>query len=344
MYNMYMLYMYMSYYNYILFFPMIILTNLMMMISSSWFSMWMIMEINLISFISLISFDNNIKHEILMNYFLIQVFNSFMFLMSMIMMNYLNFYQISIMLMNFSMLMKLGMPPLFMWYLKIMKEMNWMSIFIMSTLQKIIPLIILNNIINNKYSMILLMLIMILSSIYIPILGMNSSNLKIIISYSSMIQMSWIIMNLMVNEMIAINYFMIYMLISMNLMMIFYIMSCKFLINLYMLKFNNNNLLYFINFMIFSLAAMPPMFGFMMKLISIQSMSNYINFMILLLLIMGSLMSMFFYLRLLYYNIMMNSMSLKFSIKFINFQNNMNYKIIYSSWLLLWLLLIYELL
>nr|QST21678.1 NADH dehydrogenase subunit 2 [Apocrypta bakeri] len=334
--------MYLSYYNYIIFIPMLMITNFLMLICSSWFSMWMIMEINLINFISLISFDKNIKHEILMNYFLIQAFNSHLFMMSMIMLNYYNIEMIYL-LMNLSMLTKLGMPPFYLWYLKMMNNLNWMNIFFLSTFQKIIPLIILNNILNYSISLKFTMLILLISSILASLYGLNTKNLKIIICYSSMVQMSWIISISLINEMIMMIYFLIYLFISFNLMILFKMFNCKYLINLYFIKLNNKFYYYLINFSVFSLASLPPLFGFLMKLLSLLILSNQMKMIYLLFLIFSSLISMFFYLRLLFHMIMLNSNSMKLNYKFVNFSKNLPISFLLIKWFLIIMFLVYEL-
>nr|UVN15299.1 NADH dehydrogenase subunit 2 [Nasonia longicornis] len=333
----------MNYYCYIFFIPIIMISNLMVFISSSWFSMWMIMEINMISFISLLIFDKNIKKEMFMNYFLVQTFNSYLFLMMNLLLEYNLSKDIFLMLMNLSMINKMGIPPFYFWYLKIMNNMNWINIYLMSTVQKIIPLIIMSNLLNYKFSMLFNLLIMLLSSIYSSIKGMSQSNLKFIFCYSSIIQISWITILLIFNEMMSMNYFIIYSMISLSLCMMFNKYNINHLINMKMLKFNNIIIYYLMNFNIFSLASIPPFFGFLMKLIVMKELFISLPMIIFIMLIMSSLISMFFYLRLLFFNIMINSFSKKINFKFINYNNSYNYKIMLLLWMMMLLFLVMEL-
>nr|YP_010480548.1 NADH dehydrogenase subunit 2 [Trichomalopsis sarcophagae]UVN15273.1 NADH dehydrogenase subunit 2 [Trichomalopsis sarcophagae] len=332
----------MNYYCYVFIIPILMISNLMIFISSSWISMWMIMEINLISFISLIIFDKNMNKELYINYFLIQTFNSYLFLMASLLLEY-NFIQNIITLMVLSMINKMGFPPFYYWYLKIMNNMNWINIFLMSTVQKIIPLIILSNMMNNKFSMLFTMIIMMFTSIYSSIKGLSQMNLKFIYCYSSMIQMSWVIILMIFNEMMMMNYLLIYFIISLSMCMVFNNYNINNLINISMLKFNNIIIYYFMNFSIFSLASIPPMFGFMMKLMLMKELFNLLPVLMLIIMIMGSLISMFFYLRLLFMNIMVNSFSNKINYKFINYNNNYNFKILFMLWMMMVLLMSMEL-
>nr|YP_010480535.1 NADH dehydrogenase subunit 2 [Nasonia giraulti]UVN15263.1 NADH dehydrogenase subunit 2 [Nasonia giraulti] len=333
----------MNYYCYIFFIPIIIISNLMVFILSSWFSMWMIMEINMISFISLLIFDKNIKKESFINYFLIQTLNSYLFLMMSLLLEYNISKDIIMMFMNLSMINKMGVPPFYYWYLKIMNNMNWINIYLISTMQKIIPLVILSNLLNYKFSMLFNLFIMLLSSIYSSMKGLSQSNLKFIFCYSSIIQMSWIIILMIFNEMMSMNYFVIYSMISLSLCLTFNKYNINNINNMKLLKFNNIIIYYMMNFNIFSLASIPPFFGFLMKLIVTKELFISLPLIIFILLIMSSLISMFFYLRMLFLNIMINSFSKKNNYKFINYSNSYNYKIMMLLWMMMVLLLLMEL-
>ncbi|UAT98642.1 NADH dehydrogenase subunit 2 (mitochondrion) [Muscidifurax raptorellus] len=333
--------MYLNYYSYILFIPMLIISNFLMLITNSFFSMWMIMEINLISFICLMIYDKNLKMNNLINYFLIQVYNSYMFLLSMILMNY-NLMDSMIYLMNLSMLIKMGSPPFYMWYLKLLNNLNWMNIFFLSTLQKIIPLIILKNILVMEMSMIMNLIIMILASMYSSFKGLNELNIKNIFCYSSIIQMSWIMILMMFNEIFCMLYLLIYTLIMLNLCISFNNMNINNIMYMYIIKLNNKFNYYMMNMSIISLAAIPPMFGFLMKLGSIQIMNYYLSFSVMMFLIFNSLISMNFYLRIMFNNLLFNTQSIKLNFKFINYAINKDYKNLMLLFMLFTLLMMYE--
>nr|YP_010180063.1 NADH dehydrogenase subunit 2 [Anisopteromalus calandrae]QUX32909.1 NADH dehydrogenase subunit 2 [Anisopteromalus calandrae] len=335
--------MFMNYYSYILFIPMMIISTIMIFFTSSWFSMWMIMEINMISFISLLTFEKSPKNEMLMNYYLVQTFNSFVFLLSMIFIHFTQFNEILIILMNLVMLTKLGMPPFYMWYLKMMININWINILLMSTIQKIIPLIIINYIMIFKFSIYMNLLLMMLSSMFCSIKGLNQNILKIIMTYSSIIQMTWIITIMLFNETISILYFIIYSTISINLLILFNQFNLLNIINIYLIKFNNKKMFYLMLFSIFSLAGLPPFLGFMMKLISLKLLFSLIPLSTLFIMIMASLISMYFYLQLIFNNIMINSLGYKINYKFINYKYSMNIKLILLNWLSLIFIISFDL-
>nr|YP_009176321.1 NADH dehydrogenase subunit 2 [Megaphragma amalphitanum]ALI86570.1 NADH dehydrogenase subunit 2 [Megaphragma amalphitanum] len=328
-----------------LFFPLMIISLMLILICNSWFSFWMVMEINLISFLMLLIFDNNIKNELFMNYFLIQSFNSYLFLMSSFMMNYSMFYMMSfILMMNLSILTKLGLPPFYIWYLKMMKNLNWSNLFILSILQKLIPLFIMmmmmNMMIKNLFILNLFMLIFF--SLIIVVLGMNQLNLKLLMAYSSIIQMIWMLMLMYLNENYFLMYFMIYLFIFISLVMIFLKMNYLELIDFSMMKFNNKLMYLFCMLLMMSLGGVPPLMGFLMKWISIQLMSNYYMLFMILLMIINSLISMFFYFRLMFISLMNYSYTMKLNLKYLKL-NNLNMNFLFLMWMSMMMLMLYEL-
>nr|YP_010580156.1 NADH dehydrogenase subunit 2 [Trichogramma cacaeciae]UZS90457.1 NADH dehydrogenase subunit 2 [Trichogramma cacaeciae] len=335
--------MYMNYYIYILFFPMMLISNFMIFLSNTWITNWMIMEINLISFIMMMIFDKNMKNELLMNYFLLQTFNSYIFLFSSLLMNYMNMMFFFIFLMNLAMLTKLGIPPFYIWYLKIMMNLNWLNLLFMSTIQKIIPMLIFMMLItfNNKYLFFFNVWMILFFMFIISILGLNQINMKLILAYSSMIQISWMMILSYLNELIFFNYFLIYFIISINLIFMFYKMNFLNLNQLSILKFNNKYVYVLLMMLMMSLSSIPPMFGFLMKWISIDLMSKNLLFFMILMMIFNSLISMFFYIRIMFYSLVMNFYSMKMNFKFLNFKNYMNNNFL-MNWFMFVMLMIYE--
>nr|AZL93205.1 NADH dehydrogenase subunit 2 [Eupelmus sp. ZJUH_2016012] len=330
--------MYLNFYCYIIFIPLIFITSMNSLILNSWISMWMNMEINLISFIMLMLFEKSKIFKNSIEYYLIQTFNSYLFLFSSMFLN-LNFI---FYFMYLAMISKIGMPPFHFWYIKIFKNLNWNNMILLSTIQKIIPLMIISSMMNNyknmKY-MNLLILIMLMFGMIFSIININLINIKMIMAYSSIIQMSWIIIMLLISEKYFFIYFLIYSLINMNLLMIFK--------NLKILSLNDINKNYFNSFKIFllmmtimSLAGLPPYFGFFLKWISIYSMTNYFTNTLILYFIFISLISMFFYSRILIFSLLNFKLLNKMNFKFKSFK--MNWWTIYLNWMLTFLLMSYE--
>lgn len=336
----------MNYYCYILFIPIILISSFLIFLSNSWFSIWIIIEINLIRFISLIIFDKNLKNDIIIIYFIIQSFNSYIFLIFSIILNYNDLiFGTFLLIINFSLLIKLGLPPFHLWYLKIINNLSWFNIFFISTIQKIIPLIILRILINFNYNDFLFyinLLIIIFGSIYRSLININSILIKNIYTYSSIIQISWVLILIFINELYSLNYFIIYILISLNLIYLFNLINLNRINQLIVLKFNNKKNYFLIILIMFSLRRIPPFFGFLIKWISIDIIRKSLSFILIFFIIINSLLRMFFYIRIIFNSLIIYYYRKKLNFKYINFNNKQNIKLIYLNWFILIILLIYE--
>nr|YP_002889396.1 NADH dehydrogenase subunit 2 [Orussus occidentalis]ACJ69694.1 NADH dehydrogenase subunit 2 [Orussus occidentalis] len=284
-----------SWFNTTVIFPILIFSTLLSISVESWFLAWLGLEINLICFISLISdFPSNTETNI--KYFIVQSFSSSLFLFSstILLVNKLNFF---VMLLNFSLLIKLGMVPFHFWYPLIMGKLKWSHCMILSTWQKISPLILISYF--NIFELIIF--IIILSSLASSIMGMNQTSLKKLMAFSSISHFSWILTNMLLNETNMYFYTMIYFSLTISVMNSFLNMNLSminqtssFLVN----KSFTFNLLF--SMMILSLGGMPPLMGFMPKLTTIMVLINHNYKLLIIILCLSSLLNLFFYMRIIY--------------------------------------------
>nr|QCI09365.1 NADH dehydrogenase subunit 2 [Lygaeus sp. FS-2019] len=283
-------------YSKMMFSSILIMSTIIIVTSNSWLGMWMGMEMNLMSFIPLISKTKNMSssHGMII-YFLNQSMGSIIFLFAMLM----NVIIISPMIINqffnemltISILIKLGAAPFHMWIPEMMTSLNWIEIFLLSTLQKLGPLFVLY---STSTSSLMINISVVLSSIIGSIGGIMYTSLRKILAYSSINQMSWMIMMLSIS-----SQWYLYLLLYSILMMIICIW------------FHNNNY-YFMNQMmkksstmekltistlLLSMGGMPPMLGFLPKWIAIQTMMTNQNIMIMMIMIMTSMLTLFYYMR-----------------------------------------------
>nr|ALJ93701.1 NADH dehydrogenase subunit 2 [Telenomus dignus] len=308
------------------FYPMIsliILLNLTSILINNWFMMWILMELNLMIFIPMIIEKKNIKiiSKISFKYFMIQSFGSMIFLFS-ILMNFFikNNYSLKIIyfFMMISILIKLGMIPFQMWFVKMMNKISWNNCFILSTIQKMIPFMILMNLIFKNLKMFLIINIM--NSIMSTIGGMNQNFTKPLLAYSSINHMSWMMITSITMEKMFFIYLFIYSISNLMIMNYFKKTNIKFINKLFSSK-SNYLIKIFMMMNMLSLGGIPPMIGFLIKWMSIFSIYNNIilNFNIIVLLI-TSTMTIFYYLYLfipstLYFNMSMKNKILKYNFK-----------------------------
>lgn len=289
--------------------------------------------------------ENKNQPEILINYFIVQAFNSYIYLIRALNLNYIgpNFIILLIFIINLSIFTKLGFPPFYLWYIKIINNINWSRIFILITFQKIIPLIILINSININTDLLNINFILVtISLIFCSIKGLNLLNLKILLAYSSIIQLRWIILLGYFNEIILINYFILYILIIYSVILIFKKFNLTNLINLNSLKFKNKLIFILLILIILSLARIPPTIGFLIKWISIQFLYLEVSIYLILLIIFNSLLRIYFYLRIILIRILINSNSIKLNFIEINYFNKFNFKNLVLIWISTIIIYIYE--
>nr|YP_010555008.1 NADH dehydrogenase subunit 2 [Ooencyrtus plautus]UYP50988.1 NADH dehydrogenase subunit 2 [Ooencyrtus plautus] len=302
--------------------PVILSTNLILLFMNSNFFIWMIMEINMICFISILTNTNYLKNQFLMNYFLIQSLCSYIFLWSSIFLNLKFLIDFFSMILIFSMNLKMGMPPLYHWYLKFMKKLNWMNFFLNSCIQKFIPLFVISKFIKNMNFFFIFFFYLIFIS---PLMSLKMKSLKLILSMSSIIQMLWIILMMNFNEKIWMLYFLFYCFITFFLILIFKFLNLNYLFQLTFMK-NSMTMIFMTNFLIFSLASVPPFTGFLNKLMFVNITYGALSFNLLMLMMLFSLINFYFYSRIMIFNSMFFYSLINKSFNLINY-NLLNFNI-----------------
>nr|YP_010852925.1 NADH dehydrogenase subunit 2 [Coladenia maeniata]WGM81078.1 NADH dehydrogenase subunit 2 [Coladenia maeniata] len=305
--------------NKMFFFFFLIFSTLISISANSWMGCWIGLEINLLSFIPLISNSNNLlSSEASLKYFLIQSIASINFLFSILLkMIFLkNFeidYFISI-LINSSLLMKMGSAPFHFWFPNIIEGMSWLNCFILMSWQKITPMILLSYYFNLNF----LLFIMMINTVIGSIGGINQTSLRKLMSFSSINNLGWMLFSILISESLWLFYFMTYMFMISIMCFLFYIMNIYFINQLFI--FNMNIFLKFILFMNFlSMGGLPPFLGFFPKWIVINFLILKKLYIISFIFIMMSLITLFFYIRIIYSCILFNYLKLKwFKIYFKN--------------------------
>nr|AIU41109.1 NADH dehydrogenase subunit 2 [Parnassius imperator] len=305
--------------NKMFFYFILFFSTLISISANSWLGCWIGLEINLLSFIPLISNSKNLlSSEAALKYFLTQSIASINFLFSillkMILLKNFEINNLFSILINSSMLMKMGSTPFHFWFPNIIEGLSWFNCFILMTWQKIPPMILLSYYMNNNF----LMFIMIFNVIVGTMGGINQTSLRKLLSFSSINNLGWMLAALMMTENLWIFYLMMYsflisiMCIFFNMLNIYYInqlfiMNMKFSLKMSLL----------INFL--SLGGLPPFLGFFPKWIIINFLIMNKLFIISFIFIMMSLIMLFFYIRIMYSSIMFNYLKMKW---FKNFLKN----------------------
>nr|YP_010329798.1 NADH dehydrogenase subunit 2 [Lamoria adaptella]UNP54550.1 NADH dehydrogenase subunit 2 [Lamoria adaptella] len=295
-----------------MFFLFILFFSTLISISSnSWFGCWIGLEINLLSFIPLISNSSNLMtSEASLKYFLTQSIASINFLFSillklMFMKNFEINNFLSIMI-NSSLLMKMGSAPFHFWFPIISEGMTWFNNFLLMTWQKITPMILLSYYLNKNF----IIIIMIINTIIGAIGGLNQTSLRKLMAFSSINNLGWMLASIMISENLWMFYLMMYSFLISIMCLLFQLLNMFFINQLFIFNLNYSiKIFYLINFL--SLGGLPPFIGFFPKwiLINFLLMNNF--FLTTFIFIMMSLIMLFFYIRIIYSSFLFNYINLK---------------------------------
>nr|QKX48626.1 NADH dehydrogenase subunit 2 [Allacma fusca] len=295
-----------------LFLFVLITTPLMVISSSSWSFIWMSLEINLMVFIPFLLSKMTPKYtNTAIKYFIIQSMGSILLMTSFIysLLKSNNFeLNLSNEILTMSLLIKSGIPPFHFWMPQIIENMNFTQVFMLITWQKVAPLFILALFISE-----MLTVIMIMSSLVGMLGGLNVNSTKKLLAYSSMAHSSWMLMSLMVNMKVWVSYFMIYSTMIIILTSSFHFMNIK-KISSFMAINNMNSLKMILIINLMSMAGLPPFMGFLAKLsVMNQFMDKFNLIMISGMMILSSIVTLWFYMKMLYTSIFIKSAHPKIS-------------------------------
>nr|QLY89605.1 NADH dehydrogenase subunit 2 [Platycheirus fulviventris] len=215
-----------------------------------------------------------------------------------------------------ALLMKSGTAPFHFWFPNVMEGLNWMNSLILMTWQKIGPLMLIS------YLLIKFMLFwcIVLSIIIGSLGGLNQTSLRKLMTFSSINHLGWMLMSMYSNEALWITYFMFYTFLSFNLIFLFNMFKLFHINQLFSMFMFNKTLKFslFLNFL--SLGGLPPFLGFIPKWLTIQYLTFNNQLFMLTIMIIMTLLTLFFYLRLCYTAFMLNY-----------YENNWNFEIYWNN-------------
>nr|YP_010954836.1 NADH dehydrogenase subunit 2 [Hemisodorcus sinensis]WMW30221.1 NADH dehydrogenase subunit 2 [Hemisodorcus sinensis] len=303
----------MWYLNKMLFGSSLALGTLVATSSYSWMGMWMGLEINLLSFIPLISTSKNMySSESALKYFISQVLASTILLLSIIILSMKALFLMEMnhqieLIFNTSLLLKMGAAPLHFWFPEVIEGLSWFNSMILLTWQKIAPMVLLS---YSSKTLILLITIIISCMFVSGVMGQNHLSLRKIMAYSSINHIGWMIAAILFFEAIWMIYFLVYSVITLNILIMFKKLNIFFMKQL-MLSMNHEptiKIFFILNFL--SLGGLPPFLGFFPKWLTIQIMITESFSSLAIIMILATLMTLYFYLRITFSTLVisMNSM------------------------------------
>nr|ACY08962.1 NADH dehydrogenase subunit 2 [Kerivoula papillosa] len=287
---------------------MMILGTLLVMTSSHWFMIWVGFEMNMLAIIPLLTKEHNPRStEAATKYFLTQATASMLLLVAAIMnllysghwttMKLIN--PIASASMTMALTMKLGLAPFHLWVPEVTQGIPLMSGLILLTWQKLAPLSVLYMIMPSTNTN--LLMIMSLASMAIGGWGgLNQTQLRKIMAYSSIAHMGWMISILTYNPTMTLLNLYLYIPMTATTFMLL-MMNLTTTMNSLSLVSNKSPLITIIILtMMLSLGGLPPLTGFLPKWLIVQEMMKNSNILLPTIMTLLALLSLYFYTRIMY--------------------------------------------
>nr|WNL54007.1 NADH dehydrogenase subunit 2 [Microcerotermes aff. sikorae] len=287
--------------------------------SNSWLGAWMGLEINLMSFIPLMSSVKNMYNtEASLKYFIVQVLASatllFMVVMKTLTEDLFTFENnpYTPMIICTPLLLKSGAAPLHWWFPGVMEGLSWENCALLMTVQKAAPLMLLSYLIEiNAFTLSIILLSTIVGSIG----GLNQTSMRKILTYSSINHTGWMLIALTTSENLWLMYFMIYSTLALTVVSAIKLSGTSF-INQTMMTNKDTTLMKFMMFTsLLSLGGLPPFLGFLPKWIVIQAMITNNMTPLATIVVVTSLITLYYYLKISYSSFMILNTEPKWNLK-----------------------------
>nr|AAS91399.1 NADH dehydrogenase subunit 2 [Rhinolophus arcuatus] len=286
----------------------IILGTLIVMTSSHWLLVWIGFEMNMLAIIPVMMKRSNPRStEASTKYFLTQATAS-MLLMLAIIINLLHSGQWTVTnilsptasaIMTLALTMKLGLSPFHFWVPEVTQGIPLSSGLILLTWQKLAPLSVLYQI-SHSINLDILLTMSILSIFIGGWGGLNQTQLRKILAYSSIAHMGWMTAIMTYNPTMALLNLILYILMTTVTFMLFMINSSTTTLSLSHLWNKMPLLTASILVMMLSLGGLPPLTGFLPKWMIIQELTKNDSIILPTLMAITALLNLYFYMRLTY--------------------------------------------
>ena len=273
----------------------LVVSTIVIVSTTNWIILWLAIEINLISIIPLITISKvSYEAESAIKYFLIQASSSSLILTSIIMYLSSSLVHVRTTLFISRLIIKIGIAPFHLWLPQVLKRLTWRLIIIITTWQKLGPLLIISYTLH-LWNPLSLLTIVAINAFLGRLGGINQTQVRPLIAYSSISHIAWILARRSVSYRITYLYFIFYSIISIILIIpiisITKITTNKFDITTQL----SSNISFSTILNLLSLGGIPPLLGFIPKWIVVLTLIKT-NITLPIILIFSSIIRLFFYL------------------------------------------------
>jgi NADH:ubiquinone oxidoreductase subunit 2 (subunit N) len=276
---------------------MLVMSVILSLRSNSWLFIWIILEFNSIAFIMIILINKEKRNRNRrIKYFLIQSIGSIIILIyfsffSLFNRFSLNILKLGLIIIIVALFLKIAIAPFHRWIFKLIKNLNFLLLIVLLLWQKLIPIFVLINVNKNIFIIFVRFIAIIIGSLR----QFNVSSILIIIVLSSIVHLSWMIVPRGFLYFSSFIYLGFYFILSMLIFSELFKNNIQFLWNQLNKKFFSK-----FSLIIYSLAGLPPLIGFIPKWIIIILLLNMDLVFIILMFILITSLNFYIYNRLLY--------------------------------------------
>nr|AWX36035.1 NADH dehydrogenase subunit 2 [Todiramphus australasia] len=278
--------------------------------SNHWMMAWTGLEINTLAIIPLISKSHHPRAiEAAIKYFLVQAAASAMILFS----STINAWQTgqwditqltnptASALLTTAIAMKLGLAPFHFWFPEVLQGSPMATALLLSTMMKFPPITILL-LTSHSLSPNLLTLMALMSAALGGWMGLNQTQVRKILAFSSIAHLGWMTIIILYNPKLTLLTFYLYSLMTATVFLALNTTKSLNLLTMMTSWTKTPSLNAALMLSLLSLAGLPPLTGFMPKWLIIQELTKQEMTPAATMIAMLSLLGLFFYLRLAYYS------------------------------------------
>nr|AFQ41572.1 NADH dehydrogenase subunit 2 [Equus quagga chapmani] len=286
----------------------VFLGTMIVMMSSHWLMIWIGFEMNLLAIIPILMKKYSPRAmEASTKYFLTQATAS-MLLMMAIIINLMYSSQWTItkvfnptasIIMTSALAMKLGLTPFHFWVPEVTQGISLTSGLILLTWQKLAPMSVLYQI-SPSINLNILLTMAVLSILVGGWGGLNQTQLRKIMAYSSIAHMGWMTAVLVYNPTLTMLNMLIYIMMTLTMFMLFIHSSSTTTLSLSHTWNKTPLTTTLILITLLSMGGLPPLSGFMPKWMIIQELTKNSSIILPTLMAIMALLNLYFYMRLTY--------------------------------------------
>nr|YP_010443148.1 NADH dehydrogenase subunit 2 [Propithecus deckenii]UTE82995.1 NADH dehydrogenase subunit 2 [Propithecus deckenii] len=286
----------------------IFMGTMLTMISSHWLLIWMGLEMNMLAIIPILAKKTNPRStEAATKYFLTQATASMLLMMTIVInamytgqWNITNTHNLLTSLtIIVALTMKLGMTPFHFWVPEVTQGVTLTAGMLLLTWQKLAPISIMMQIYPSM-NMNTLLAFALLSVLVGGWGGLNQTQLRKILAYSSIAHMGWMMAVLMFCPSLTTLNLLIYLMLTITLFTMLNMNTNTTTLTLSVLWNKNPTITLMILASLLSLGGLPPLTGFLPKWVIVQELTKNNNIIVATIMVIMALLNLYFYMRLIY--------------------------------------------